>query len=149
MKIQKSVLLYTWPHLIWNHWTSSKNIKQLSCMVIMGNRGIWFGTIFHYMVMEGNKGVWFGAIFPYMVMVGNKGIWFCAIMEYYRCCVLAWACSLPFFYLINPMCLICVRGYSCIQSRDYCPYNNNTGYCWLCLFHMVQYSPKDFPQNSI
>ena len=89
-------------------------------MVIVGNRGIWFGAIFPYKVNGGKWRYTFGTIFPYMVMAENKGIWFSTITEYCRCCFLVWACSLPFFYLINPMCIICMRDYSCIQSSGAC-----------------------------
>ena len=69
LKIQKSVLIYTW-HVSQFEiiGQAQKKHQAIPCMVIMGNRGIWFG-----------------AIFPYMVMVGNRGIWFSAITGYYRC----------------------------------------------------------------
>ena len=118
LKIPKSVLLYTF-HLAWFEiiGQAQKCIRQFHCMVIVGNRGIWFGTIFPYKVNGGKWKYPFGAIFPYMVMVGNKGIWFGAIIKYCRCCFLTWACSLPFFYLINPMCVACMRDFSCIWSQ--------------------------------
>ena len=60
----------------------------------------------------GNRSIWFGTIFAYKVMEGNKGIWFSAIREYCRCCFLAWACSLSFFFLILPICLVGMRDSS-------------------------------------
>ena len=46
----------------------------------MGNRSIWFGTIFPYMVMVGNEGISFSTIIPYMVIVGNESISFSTII---------------------------------------------------------------------
>ena len=65
----------------------------------------------------GNRGIWFGTIFPYMVMVGTRGIWFSAITRYCRCCFTVQACSLPFFYLVEPMCIVHMGNYSCTWSN--------------------------------
>ena len=51
-------------------------------------------------------------------MAGNRNIWFSAITRYCRCCFIVWACSLPFFYLIEPMCIVHMGSYSYIQSRE-------------------------------
>ena len=53
---------------IWNHWTSSKSIKQFPCVVITGNRGIWFGTIFPYKV---NGGKWRCTFWCHISLYGN------------------------------------------------------------------------------
>ena len=84
VKIWKSVLLHNWyVYRFEIIGQAQKSIKQ-----------------FLYMTIEGNRSIWFGTIFPYMVMVGNEGILFSTITEYSRCHSLAWACSLPLFYLI-------------------------------------------------
>ena len=83
-------------------------------MVIAGTRGIWFSTAFPYMVIAGTRGIWFSTTFPYMVIAGTRGIWFSTITRYCRCRFIIRACSLPFFYLIEPMCIVRMGSYSYI-----------------------------------
>ena len=71
LNIQKSVLLYTW-HLsqFETIGQAQKSIKQFPCMVIMGNRGMWFGTIFPYMV-DGGK--WWCTLWHHISLYDNGG----------------------------------------------------------------------------
>ena len=63
VEIWKSVLLYTWyVYRFEIIGQAQKSIKQFLYMAIVGNRSIWFGTIFPYMVMEGNEGILFSTI---------------------------------------------------------------------------------------
>ena len=78
--------------------------------------------IWHHISLYGiwwELGLWFSTIFPYMVMTGTRGIWFSTITRYCRCCFIVRACSLPFFYLIEPMCIVRMGSYSYIRSRSY------------------------------
>ena len=69
----KSVLLYTcYLYRFEIVGQTQKSIKQFLYMAIVGNRNIWFDTIFPYMVMEGNEGTLFSTIIS---LYGNGGKW--------------------------------------------------------------------------